>query len=98
MQERLVHFTLFGQEFTFYSDAAEEEVEAVISMLREELEGQETFNRSTVPSNKILVLGCLRIAAKYIHLQREHARYRQAQGQAIDALLDKISKTVGSPT
>lgn len=98
MQERLVHFTLFGQEFTFYSDAAEEEVEAVISMLREELEGQETFSRSTVPSNKMLVLGCLRIAAKYIHLQREHARYRQAQERVIHSLLNKISVVVESPT
>ncbi|MGD9947919.1 MAG: cell division protein ZapA [Desulfobulbus sp.] len=94
MQDRLVRFTLFGQEFTFYSDAAEHEVEAVIALLREELEGQEKFNRSTVPSSKMLVLGCLRITAKYIHLQQEHARYCQAQEQAINALLNKIMSAV----
>ena len=94
MQERLVRFTLFGQEFTFYSDAAEEEVDAVISMLREELEGQESYNRSTVPSSKMLVLGCLRITAKYIHLQREYSRYCQEQEAALGALLEKILSAV----
>ncbi|MDD2465804.1 MAG: hypothetical protein PHI97_17540 [Desulfobulbus sp.] len=98
MEERLVRFTLFGQDFSFYSDAAEEEVDAVIVMLREELEGQEHFNRSTVPSSKMLVLGCLRITAKYIHLQREHSRYCQVQERAIAAFIDKIMLAVEPPT
>lgn len=97
MQERLVRFSLFGQEFVFYSDAAEEEVAAVLTMLREELEGQKKISRSTVPSNKILVLGCLRMTAKYIHLQREHAGFRQSQEQGMAALSDKISMVIESP-
>lgn len=98
MQERLICFTLFGQEYTFYSDAPDEEVEAVIAMLREELEGQEAFYRSTVPSSKRLILGCLRITAKYIHLQREQARLGQVQEEAIAALQEKILKAVEMPT
>nr|WP_321466291.1 cell division protein ZapA [uncultured Desulfobulbus sp.] len=97
MEERLVRFTLFGQEFTFYSDASEDEVDAVIALLREELEGGQIFNRSTVPSSKMLVLGCLRITAKYIHLQREHARYRQVQEEAVAALIEKILPAVDPP-
>lgn len=98
MEERLVSFTLFGQEYTFYSDAPDDEVEAVISMLREELEGQEPFYRSTVPSSKMLILGCLRITAKYIHLQREQARLCQVQDDALAALQEKILKAVEPPT
>ena len=71
MQERLVRLSLFGQEFTFYSDASEEDVEAVVALLRNELEGEEKIGRSAVPSSKMLVLGCLRMAAKYIQLKRE---------------------------
>ena len=33
MQDRLVRFHLFGQEYTFYSDAPEEEVESAIALL-----------------------------------------------------------------
>jgi hypothetical protein len=91
MHDRLVRFQLFGQEFTFYSDAPEDEVESVIALLRLELESGEKMNRSSVPSNKMLVLGCLRMAAKYIHLHREFKEYRQSQENAIDHLIDKVS-------
>ncbi|MBM9614315.1 cell division protein ZapA [Desulfobulbus rhabdoformis] len=94
MEERLVSFFLFGQEYTFYSDAPEEEVVAVLELLREELERGEEFMPSAVPSTKVLVLGCLRMAAKYMHLQREHERYCQAQEQLTAGLIEKILRTV----
>ena len=49
MEERLVSFTLFGQKFSFYSDAPEDEVQGAIAMLRDELEGTDLAARSTVP-------------------------------------------------
>jgi cell division protein ZapA len=91
MQDRLVRFHLFGQEFTFYSDAPEEEVEAVIALLRDELEANEKISKSSVPSSKILVLGCLRMAAKYVQLNREYREFRNLQAQTIGHLIDKIS-------
>lgn len=90
MQDRLVRFHLFGQEFTFYSDASEDEVEAIIDLLRQELEGGETVSRSAVPSSKILVLGCLRMTARYVQLQREYQDYRQAQQRTLANLADKV--------
>ena len=90
MQDRLVRFHLFGQEFTFYSDASEDEVEAIIDLLRQELEGGETVGRSAVPSSKILVLGCLRMTARYVQLQREYQDYRQAQQRTLANLADKV--------
>lgn len=91
MEDRLVRFALFGQEFTFYSDAPEADVEEVVEVLRSELEGTEGEYVSTVPSSKLLVLGCLRIAARYIKVNREFNAYRNRQGQSIDDLIDKMS-------
>lgn len=95
MQDRLVRFHLFGQEFTFYSDAPEDEVEAVIALLRDELEANEKVSRSSVPSSKVLVLGCLRMAAKYVQLNQEYKEYRHLQERTLDRLIDKISSGMG---
>ena len=97
MQDRLVRFTLFGQEFTFYSDASEEEVTAVITVLQQELEGGGASSRSAVPSSKMLVLGCLRIAAKYVQAQRQQCRDDERQRQRIDHLIDKIATVTDAP-
>ncbi|HHL34111.1 MAG TPA: cell division protein ZapA [Desulfobulbaceae bacterium] len=92
MEERLVRFSLFGQEFTFYSDASESEVDKVVGILRNELEGSDGTYTSTVPSSKLLVLGCLRIAARYVKLSREFEEYRDRQDRSIDGLIDKMSE------
>ncbi len=91
MKERLVRFSLFGQEFTFYSDASESEVDEVVGILRNELEGSDGTYTSMVPSSKLLVLGCLRIAGRYVRLSREFEEYRNRQGRSIDGLIDKMS-------
>lgn len=91
IEDRLVRFALFGQEFTFYSDAPESEVEEVVEILRSELEGSDGKYVSTVPSSKLLVLGCLRIAARYVKVNRKFDAYRNHQGRSIDNLIDKMS-------
>lgn len=91
MEERLVCFQLFGQEFTFYSSASEAEVEEVVSLLREELEGSELASRSSIPSSKMLVLGCLRMAGRYVQLNGEFERFREKQDRSIDDLINKVS-------
>lgn len=91
MQDRLVRFQLFGQEFAFYSNAPDEEVESVIDLLRQELESGEKLSRSSVPSNKMLVLGCLRMAAKYVQLHREHEAFREMQKTRLGHLADKVA-------
>jgi len=91
MEERLVNFSLFGQEFTFYSDAPEDDVEEVVGLLRSELEGSDGEYVSTVPSSKLLVLGCLRIAARYVKVEREFNAYRNSQGRSIGDLIDKMA-------
>ncbi|MCW5211285.1 cell division protein ZapA [Desulfobulbus sp. TB] len=72
MEERLINFTLYGQEFSFYSDVPDNEVEEAVSVLRRELgEPEEYGPTTTVPSTTLLVLACLRIASRSVVLQRE---------------------------
>ena len=91
MEERLVSFTLFGQEFSFFSDAPDDEVEGAIALLREELEGTDLAARSTIPSSTMLVLGCLQLAARSVRLETEFRNYRADHEQTFEKIIDKIS-------
>lgn len=90
MKERLVRFNLFGQEFAFYSDAPDLEVNSAIELLRQELEGGEKMSRSAIPSSKMLVLGCLRLAAKYVQLEQKVENRQRVQDQSVEKLIQKI--------
>ncbi|WP_028584623.1 cell division protein ZapA [Desulfogranum mediterraneum] len=94
MKERLVRFNLFGQEFAFYSDAPSDDVEQAITLLRQELEGDEPLGRSTIPSSKMLVLGSLRLAARCVQLEQEHQRFRETQQASIEKLVRKMSSQI----
>ncbi len=94
--ERRVRFNLYGQEFSFYTDASEEEVEQVINMVRAELDEGNQGIRTSLPSNKMLVLGCLKIAAKYVQLENEYDRFRNKQDESIDKLIDRVSSSMES--
>jgi cell division protein ZapA len=92
--ERRVDFKLFDQEFSFYTEATREDVERVISMVRSELdEGGHGF-RTSLPSSKMLVLVCMKIAARYVQLEREYEQYRARQGDSIDKLISRFSSDV----
>ena len=92
--ERLVRFDLFGQEFSFYTDASEDEVEQVVNLVRCELDEGGQGIRTSLPSSKMLVLTCLKIAARYVQLLKEHEEYRTRQGRSIDRLIDRVSSTM----
>ncbi len=89
--DRLVRFSLFGQEFSFYTDSSEEEVDNIIAFVQQELETAEQAGSSSMPSNKMVVLGCLRIAAKYIELEKEFKKFRQEQDVTVDKLIAKVT-------
>ena len=89
--ERLVHFDLFGQEFSFYTSATDEEVEEIVNLVRAELDEGGQGMRTSLPSNKMLVLGCLKIAARLVQLQQEFEQFRSRQDESIDKLITKVS-------
>ncbi len=89
--ERRVHFELFGQEFSFFTDASKEDVELIINMVRTELAVDDPVRKASLPSNKMLVLCCLKIAARYVQVEKEFNAYRASQGASIDKLISRVS-------
>jgi cell division protein ZapA len=94
MEERLVQFQLFGQEFTFVSDASDAEVDEIVKLVLRELEGSDGKYASSIPSSKMLVLGCLRIASRFVQQKQEIGEYRRRQESAIDNLIDRVDAVV----
>lgn len=92
--ERRVQFDLNGQEFSFYTDASEQEVEQVINIVRAELGELGRRGSTSLPSTKMLVLCCLKIAERYVELEREYNRFRNRQDESIDKLITKVSSGI----
>ena len=92
--ERRVQFELFGQEFSFYTDASEEDIEHIITLVRSELGVEGPGMRSSLLSNKVLVLGCLKIAARFVQLEEEFRIFRIRQDASIDKLINKVSSGI----
>ena len=92
--DRRVDFKLFGQEFSFYTDSPEEEVEQIINLVRSELDEGGQAVRTSLPSSKMLVLVCLRIAAKLVKLEKEYDQFKSKQDESIDKLINRVSSSI----
>ena len=89
--ERLVQFELFGQDFSFYTDASEEDVVRIIDLVREELGADQSKKTAQIPSSKMLILGCLKIAAKCVQVEKDFETFRAQQDESITRLIGKYS-------
>ena len=74
--DRLVRFELLGQQFSFYTEASEEEMDAILSLVREQFESDRHMPKGNFPANKIAMMACLKMASKYLQLQKEFETYR----------------------
>ena len=92
--ERLVQLELFGQDFSFYTDASEEDVERIVNMVRSELGADKAGERTPLPSNKMLILGCLKIAARCVQAEKDFETFRARQDETIDKLIGKYSSEI----
>lgn len=90
MQERRVDFQLFGQEFSFYSDAPDEEIRQVIALLKEEFASQEKAGTKTLPSTNLLVFGCLRMTVRLVRERAESQAAFAEQQRSIGAIIAKV--------
>lgn len=90
--ERLVEFELLGNYYRFYTGASEEEMTAILALVRQLMEtGQET-NVGTLATGKQAVLACLNIASRYVKLQQDFTDYKQNSNKRIARLNDEISQ------
>ncbi len=74
--ERLVLFNLLGQEYKFYTGASEEEMEAILALVRKLVEDNKGSGGGAVPVNKVAILACLNIASRYVKLKNEFENYK----------------------
>jgi hypothetical protein len=88
--ERLVRFELLGQEFSFYTAADEKEMSAILALVREQIEDGPHLPRGTVPASKIAMMACLKMASKYIQLEKEFESYRSDSKSCFSRLTRKI--------
>lgn len=90
-QERLVSFTLLGQEFSFYTGASEEEMEQILNLVRKLVEDSIGSTQSgTIPVGKTAIMACLNIASRYLQLERDFDQYKKNHEMKAGSLVNKI--------
>ena len=93
--ERLVQFTLLGQEYKFYTGATEEEMETILAMVRKLVEdGGNKGGAGVIPVNKVAVLACLNIASRYVKLKAEFEEYKKDTETRISHINKEISEII----
>lgn len=93
--ERLVQFELLGQAFSVYTGESEEDMEAILELVRSAFEVNPSAPMGAIPTTKVAILGSLTIAADYVKLQREFKEYREASQGRIALLGENIQRCLG---
>lgn len=88
--ERLVKFNLLGQDFAFYTGASEEEMEAILDLVRQLVEDNSNESGQTIPVAKVAVMACLNLASRYVRLKQDSDDYRLASEARLGVLCEKI--------
>jgi hypothetical protein len=89
-KERLVRFRLFGQDFTFYTGASEEEMDEILNFLRSMVEDETPGLPGTLPASKVAVMACLNLASKFMKLNKDFEIYKLEMEQRISNLYNKF--------
>jgi cell division protein ZapA (FtsZ GTPase activity inhibitor) len=94
-KERLVSFTLLGQNYSFYTAASEDEMNKILGLVRQLTEeSMDGAKSGTIPVSKTAVMACLNIASRYIKLQQDFEEYRKENDARASYLIEKIDATL----
>ncbi len=86
--ERLVKFEILGQDFSFHTDAPEEDIQEILDLIKSQVE-MHSKTSSLIPA-KLAVLVSLNVAGKYVKLKKEFEDHKQKVNQNIDSLVVQI--------
>jgi cell division protein ZapA (FtsZ GTPase activity inhibitor) len=89
--ERLVKFKVLGQEIPLYTEAPEEELKEILSLVKTQYE-EIKQSSANIPAGKAAILVSLNMATKYIKLKSEHEKYKQHMNKNMGELSNKIDK------
>ena len=98
--ERLVEFSLLGQNFAFYTGASEEEMEKILALVRDQLDsvGGGGKTGGTIPVSKIAVMACLNLASSHLKLEQEYHQYRQRFESKIESINERLDFVLADDT
>ncbi len=97
--ERLVKFTLLGQEYRFYTAASEEEMECILGLVKKLVDDSGGGGGGgAVPNNKIAVMACLNLASQYVRLKKEFEEYKKESGKRIMHINNQITDALKDET
>ncbi len=90
----MVTIQLLGYEFRFYTASSEEEMDAVLRLVKELIAGEVKGKRGTLAMGKMAVLACLNIASRYVRLEREFEHYKQDSEERLRELTNEICRLI----
>lgn len=88
--ERMVTFELLGQEYKFYTAASDEELQSILSLVRQLLETGPSQKTGTIPVGRVAIMACLNIASRYVKLEQDYAEYKRDLEERILRLNEDI--------
>ena len=88
--ERLVRFKLFGQDYTFYTGASEEEMEKILDLVRKMIEDNTSSVPGTFPAGKVAVMACLNLASRFVKLNQDFEEYKMKTEGRISSINKKL--------
>lgn len=88
---RSVKFEVFGQEYSLYTEAPEEDVQEILELVRSHLL-QTCRATNVLPSSKSVILATLNMAGQYVKLKRDFEAYRARMNDCEERLRKKIEE------
>ena len=88
--ERLVQFSLLGQNYRVYTGTSKEEMEQILDLIYRAVDETTTEGGGTLPASKAAVMVSLNIASKYVRLKEEFDQYRIDMEKRIGFLNEQI--------
>jgi len=93
-QERLVRFTLLGQDYSFYTAASEEEMEKILELVKNMVEDNGSGMPGTLPTGKIVIMACLNLASKFMKLNQDFEKYKVETDKKILSINQKLESVL----
>ncbi|HBT97628.1 MAG TPA: hypothetical protein DEB25_08380 [Desulfobulbaceae bacterium] len=94
-EERQVRIELLGQEYRFFTAAGDEELAAILSLVRKLVESDSTTHRGgTLVSVRVVTLACLNIASQYVRLQTEFDSFRLENSRRLHEMAAAIEEDI----
>ncbi len=91
LKERQFSFTLLGQEYSVVTVASEEEMNDILTLVKNVMEDGETARGdSTLSINRKAVLACLSLASQYLSVKNDFEKFKKESAARSILLAEEI--------